>query len=141
MRENPLDQDYNFNIYSADKSNWALLVTYNFTSDAELLMLQDTLEEAEIPCYIMDKSTGLVNPMLSGQKGAVQLYVAQENLAEAQEIYQKTHKIAQEIYDKEEKNDKWKWARLIIRIFLAFFILNFILKAIFFLQDLTSVSE
>jgi hypothetical protein len=131
MNQQPLDQDYQFN-----KPEWALLVTYNFTSDAELLMLQDTLTEAEIPNYIMDKSTGLVNPMLSGRKGAVQLYVTQDKLVEAQEIYQKTHQVSEEIYDKEEKNDNWRWARIVVRVLLAIFLLNFIAKAIFFLKDL-----
>jgi tetratricopeptide (TPR) repeat protein len=130
MNETPLDQLDDFSSYNSNNYNyWALLVTYNYVYDAELLMLKDALDEVEIPNHVLDKSTGLVNPMLSGQKGAVQLYVAQDRLEEAQEIYTKTHQIAQEIYDKEEKNDKWKWVRTLIFVFLALYLLGLIFSA------------
>ena len=117
MNNTPLDQNFDFQstpnhdkkLYDANP-NWALLVTYDFSSDSELLMLTDALNEAEIPNHVMDKSTGLVNPMLSGQKGAVQLYVAQNKWDEAMELYNSTHKVTQQVYDEENaktKIDKW----------------------------------
>ena len=134
MNNTPLDQDFDFqNTPNPDKTlydanqNWALLVTYDFTSDAELLTLTDALKEAEIPNHVMDKSTGLVNPLLSGQKGAVQLYVAQNRWDEAMELYSSTHKVTQQIYDEEDaktKNDKWYWIKMLVRIVLIAFLLK-----------------
>ncbi len=137
MNNTPLDQNFDFqgkpnptkNIYDANPS-WALLVTYDFTSDSELLALIDALTDAQIPHHVMDKSTGLVNPLLSGQKGAVQLYVAQNRWDDAVTLYQNTHKVTQEVYDEENnrtKNDKWYWIKMVARIVL----LAFLLKSVF----------
>ena len=137
MNNTPLDQDFDFqntpnpdkNLYDANPI-WALLVTYDFASDSELLALTDALTDAQIPYHVMDKSTGLVNPLLSGQKGAVQLYVVQNKWDDAVELYKNTHKITQQVYDDENtrtKNDKWYWVKMLVRIVL----LAFLLKSVF----------
>ena len=144
MNNTPLDQNFDFQgtpnpdktLYDANQ-NWALLVTYDFTSDAELLTLIDALNNAQIPNHVMDKSTGLVNPLLSGQKGAVQLYVAQSKWDDAVTLYQNTHKVTQEVYDEENtktQNDKWYWIKMLVRIVLV----AFLLKSVFNIYNIVN---
>lgn len=134
-----LDQfDQNMPPQKDSDSAWALLSSYDFAFDSELLMLTEALDEANIQHHTMDKSGGAINPMMSGNNGNVQLYVDKNEWEAAQQIYQKLRVTSNEVYDTANKEfHRPTWMYVVVFLLLAFFIaqnfrtLIYILSSIF----------
>jgi hypothetical protein len=122
---------------SDSNSSWALLSSYDFAFDSELLMLTEALTEAEINNHTMDKSGGAINPMLSGNNGHVQLYVDKNKWKEAQQILKNQRVTSNEVFDSSNKDfHRPTWIYVVVFILLAFFLVQNFQKLIYIIHSI-----
>ncbi len=114
--------------YSKPKYQWKMLTSFTFPSDPELLILMSELQKAEIPNHLLDKSNGAITPIMTGEKGGLQLFIDQNRWDEALEILKTQRSLATEIYDKTNDSPKRSMASVIMLIAIILLVLCVVLQ-------------
>jgi hypothetical protein len=136
MAESQILDDHNFKPtpgFSSDSTSWSILAKFNSSSEPELFMLANELENAEIMSHTLDKGFNMMAGVFNGKEGAVELYVLQKDLEKAQEIYRSQIAIKEEIYDTTaKKGEDWPIWSIFIAIIIIIFAIGFINKTSLF---------
>jgi hypothetical protein len=111
------------------KHEWKMLTSFTFPSDPELLMLMNELDKAGIPNHLLDKSNGAIAPIMTGEKGGLQVYINENHWQEAVAILKSQRSVATEIYDKTDDTPKRSVASIIMLIAILLLLIGIALQA------------